>query len=514
MSDPKFSVTNCRKTLFSTLLNISKNSYNKIIVSDSTDRKLTYNKLITASIFFSKKIKQIANKNQPIGILLPNMAITVIIFFAIQFLKQLPAMLNFTIGLEGLIKCCKLAQIKVIITSKKFIHSAQLETLISQLEQHQIQIYYLEDIYNSISLISKIKAWLQAKIIRYFYYDSQSPNKAAVILFTSGSEAAPKAVALSHLNIISNINQLASTIDLKPSDKLFNVLPIFHSFGLTAGTLLPLLCRIEAFLYPSPLHYKIIPELIFKVQPTIFFGTDTFLSNYAKYTEPKYFQTVRYIFAGAEKLKNETYQLWLEKFNIKIFEGYGVTETAPVIAVNTPSHHKIGTVGKILPGMQYKIKKVPNIKQGGILLVKGPNVMLGYLSNNKIIPLKNNYHNTGDIVKIDHEKFITIIGRIKRFAKIGGEMVSLTTVETYITKLWPHHLHAIINIAHPKKGEELILLTNYEHAKTSEVAKYFHDNSIAKIYMPKKILITKEMPIFATGKIDYISAEKLVLALL
>ncbi len=273
----------------------------------------------------------------------------------------------------------------------------------------------------------------------------------------------PKGVVLSHKNLQANRFQLASRVDFSSQDVVFNVLPIFHSFGLTGGTLLPILSGIKTFFYPSPLHYRIVPELIYDIGATIMFGTNTFLMNYAKFAHAYDFYSLRYVFAGAEKLDEETRKIWSEKFGVRIFEGYGATETAPALSTNTPMHNKSGTVGRLMPAIEYKLQEIEGIKDGKKLLVKGPNIMIGYLlSDNpgKIVKLKDGWYDTGDIVDIDDSGYIKIKGRAKRFAKIGGEMISLTAVENYLITLWPKSNHAIISIKDPKKGEQLILFTN------------------------------------------------------
>jgi acyl-[acyl-carrier-protein]-phospholipid O-acyltransferase/long-chain-fatty-acid--[acyl-carrier-protein] ligase len=334
----------------------------------------------------------------------------------------------------------------------------------------------------------------------------------AVVLYTSGSEGTPKGVALSHANILANCSQLASRVDFGPRDKVLNVLPMFHSFGLTGGTLLPILNGIKTFYYPSPLHYRIVPELIYDTNSTIMFGTDTFLSAYARFANPYDMNSIRYIFAGAEKLKDETRRVYADKYGVRVLEGYGATETSPVISINTPMHNRTGTVGRLLPGLQHKLEAVPGITEGGALHVKGPNVMLGYFKADRpgvIQPPEDGWYDTGDIVAVDEDGFVAIKGRTKRFAKIGGEMVSLTAVEASVARLWPDQKHAVVNIPDAKKGEQIVLLTEYKDASRDELVRHLRAEKMTELAVPRRIMIVPVLPLLGTGKADYQKAKKM-----
>ena len=303
---------------------------------------------------------------------------------------------------------------------------------------------------------------------------------------------------------------MSSRIDFSPTDIAFNSLPIFHSFGLTGGTLLPLLSGIRTFFYPSPLHYRIIPKFIYDTNATLLFGTDTFLNGYARFAHSYDFQSVRYVFAGAEKLHESTRKKWAENFGLRIFEGYGATETSPILSINTPTHYQPGTVGRLMPGITYLLNPAPGIQIGGKLLVSGPNIMQGYYSSEQpgvIVPPRNGWYDTGDIISIDMEGYVSICGRVKRFAKIGGEMVSLTAVEAYINQVWSHHTHAVVQIPDTKKGERLILVTTYPDANRADIVQYALQHQIGKLNIPKTILTIHEMPISPAGKINYLELQ-------
>jgi acyl-[acyl-carrier-protein]-phospholipid O-acyltransferase/long-chain-fatty-acid--[acyl-carrier-protein] ligase len=313
---------------------------------------------------------------------------------------------------------------------------------------------------------------------------------------------------LSHANVLANHKQVAARIAFNPQDVVLNFLPMFHSFGFTVGTLLPVLNGMTTFFYPTPLHFSVIPEIAYEINATILFGTNTFFAAYGKKANAYDFYSLRYVVAGAEKLQDSTRALWADKFGIRILEGYGATETAPVAAVNTPMDYKAGTVGRLMPAMHYRLEPVEGINEGGKLHVSGPNIMLGYLlaeNNGKLLATESIYgkgwYDTGDIVHIDDDGFVSIRGRSKRFAKIGGEMVSLTMVEGLAGQAWPDAQHAVVSISDAKKGEQIILVTTQENAEFAQLSAVA--TGVAAISLPKKILYSSAIPVLATGKTDY-----------
>jgi acyl-[acyl-carrier-protein]-phospholipid O-acyltransferase / long-chain-fatty-acid--[acyl-carrier-protein] ligase len=318
---------------------------------------------------------------------------------------------------------------------------------------------------------------------------------------------------LSHRNMLANAAQAAARIDFGRQDKVFNVLPVFHSFGLTVGVILPLVSGVRIYLYPSPLHYRTVPELIYGVNATIMFGTDTFLTGYARAAHPYDFRSLRYILAGAEPVKESTRRTYAEKFGLRILEGYGVTETAPVLALNTPMFNRFGTVGRLLPGMEARLEPVPSIEEGGRLYVRGPNVMLGYLraENPGVLePPPEGWHDTGDIVTIDAQGFITIKGRAKRFAKIGGEMVSLAAVEALAAELWPDALSAVAAVPDLRKGEKLILVTQKRGATRGDFQAFAKAKGAAELMVPAEVVVVDQVPVLGSGKVDHVGVAKLV----
>jgi acyl-[acyl-carrier-protein]-phospholipid O-acyltransferase/long-chain-fatty-acid--[acyl-carrier-protein] ligase len=513
MSEMMFATSGYRRTLFSALLDARKvHGGRHRVLEDMGRRPLSYNQILARSLMLGEIMASLSAPEEYVGVMLPNTVTTVIVLMGLTATGRVPAMLNFTLGAAGMLSACETARLKVVVTSRRFIEAAKLEDATKRLAE-VTKLVYLEDLARKIPLATKLKWLLLAPFAGLWhqrYGSTASPDDPAVVLFTSGSEGTPKGVVLSHVNLLANCAQLAARVDFNAQDTILNVLPLFHSFGLTAGTLLPLFSGMRTFLYPSPLHYRIVPEVAYDINATILFGTNTFLAGYAKHAHPYDFYSIRYVFAGAEKLHESTRRVWAKKFGIRIFEGYGVTETSPVLCANTPMDNEEGTVGRLFPGIEHRLEPVPGIEEGGRLCVRGPNVMLGYLLRDRPGelapvdgPLGPGWYDTGDIVSIDEEGFLTICGRAKRFAKIGGEMVSLTAVEQLASACWPKALSAAVADADPKKGEQVVLVTTEPKAKRAELLAHAQGNGIGEINIPKTLLTRKDLPLLGTGKVDY-----------
>jgi len=520
MTDMMFASSHYQQTLFASLLEARTIHGGGHLIAEDLERKpLSYNDLITRAIVIATALQDSSKAGDYVGVLLPNSSKTLVVILGLHLHGKVPAMLNYSIGAAGMLSACHTAQIKTVLTSRRFIELGKL-TAEAQALSEQVKLIYLEDIAATVSLTDKLTAVLKCKTVDYWYQHQQhSPETPAVVLFTSGSEGTPKGVVLSHSNILANINQIKSRITFNPQDVVLNFLPMFHSFGFTAGTILPLMNGMKTFFYPSPLHYSVIPEIAYEIGATIMFGTNTFLAAYAKKAHAYDFYNMRYVVAGAEKLQQSTREMWADKFGIRILEGYGATETAPVTSVNTPIDFKAGTVGRFMPEMLHKLESVEGIEEGGRLHVAGPNIMQGYLlaDNPGVIVSPASlygpgWYDTGDIVDVDEEGFISIKGRSKRFAKIGGEMVSLAVVEQLATKAWPSAHHAVVSLADEKKGEQLVLLTTQEKATVKQLTTIAE--GVAAINLPKKIFTVPAIPVLATGKTNYPQvselAEKLV----
>lgn len=519
MTEMMFQAESTDTTLFKGLLD-ARNIHggNHVVVDDPLKNPLTYNDLLLRAMLLGQKFNSRTVKGDNVGILLPSMASTVVTFWSLIAYSRVPAMLNFTVGSSGLISACDTACLKVVITSRQFVERSNLEEVVQSLAE-KVDIIYLEDIATDISTSDKAKAYISSKLeslIKSQTDFDRNPDAPAVVLFTSGSEGVPKGVVLSHRNLLSNIKQLTTRIDFNAHDVVLNAMPMFHSFGLTGGTLLAIMSGMKTVLYPSPLHYRVIPEVAYDVNATILFGTNTFLSGYAKSAHPYDFYSVRYVFAGAEKLKAEVREMWQQKFGLRVFEGYGTTECSPVVAANSPMDYRPDTVGRLMPGMEYELESVPGLEEGGRLFVRGPNVMAGYLLHNNpgvlVPPMSDHgkgWYDTGDIVTFDDNDFITIQGRLKRFAKVAGEMVSLTVVENLASKVWPELTHAAVALEDEGKGEKVVLLTEAKSADRAAMAEQAREDGVGEISLPRQVFSVKEIPLLGTGKVDYIKIKAL-----
>ena len=443
--DPKTADT----TLFGALLAAARaHGSAKPIMEDPERQPLTYKRLILGSLVLGAKLAEHTKRAETVGVLLPTVNGLAVTLFGLNAFGRVAGLLNFTAGIKNLSSAAKTALITTVVTSRRFIDQAKLEDVVAALANLEVApgkkltIVYLEDVRKEIGTLDKIKGVVRSLMAGSVHAKyALRPEQPAVVLFTSGTEGAPKGVVLSNTNLVANAYQIYAHADglITPADIVMNPLPMFHSFGLTAATLMPLLNGLKVVLYPSPLHYKQVPKLAGETGATIMLATDTFLQGYARAAEPDDFKAMRFVVAGAERVKDATRAMW-NKHGTVILEGYGATEASPVIACNLIATNRHGSVGALLPGIDYRLDPVEGITEGGKLMVKGPNVMLGYMLADKpgvVVPPPDGWHDTGDIVTVDAQRFVTIRGRAKRFAKLGGEMVSLAAVEAMVSELWP-----------------------------------------------------------------------------
>ncbi|TIR29820.1 MAG: acyl-[ACP]--phospholipid O-acyltransferase [Mesorhizobium sp.] len=509
MSDLVFRTQDIDRTVLEKVIQTAnERGMRELAVEDPVTGSLSYGKLLTAAAALGEKFEHLYAGQQTLGIMLPNANGACAALLGVMSAGKVPAMMNFTAGAANILSACKAAEVQTVLTSRAFVEQAKLGPVVEELGG-SVDIVWLDDLRATIDLKDKLLGLLRKSTPRV----ARKPDDPAVILFTSGSEGTPKGVVLTHRNILANAAQAASRIDFHSGDKVFNVLPIFHSFGMTAGTVLPLISGVPVFFYPSPLHYRIVPELVYSSNATIIFGTDTFLAGYARTAHPYDFRSIRYCFAGAEPVKPSTRMTYMEKFGVRILEGYGVTETAPVISINTPMYNRSGSVGKIMPGMEYRLDPVPGVDEGGRLFVRGPNVMAGYLRAEKpgvLEPLEDGWHDTGDVVAIDEAGFITIRGRAKRFAKIGGEMISLAAVEALAGELWKGSLSAVATVPDVRKGEKLILITEAPGATRAELLAFAKASGAMDLMVPAEVRVVAKVPVLGSGKLDFAAVTRMV----
>ena len=507
-----FDVTRAEQPVFHALMG-ARSQYGgaRPAIVDGDERVLTYDEIVRASLALGHALKRGTRSGEAVGIMLPSGAGAVIAFFAVSAYGRVPAMLNFTSGTAGLKSALRTAEVKRIVTARRFIDLAKLDALIAELAG-DYEIVYLEDVREKLNLADKIAAAL-GQYAPWLVTSRPPADSPAVILFTSGTEGEPKGVALSHLNILANVEQVRSHIALYPSDILFNPLPTFHCFGLTVGSLMPMLLGLKAVFHPTPLQPHEIVRRIKATGATILLSTDTFISQYARAGEQGALNSLRLAVCGAERLRDETRQLLRKKYSIELLEGYGVTEAAPVVAANQPGANRPGTVGRLMQGMTARTEPVEGIPNAGRLFVKGPNVMMGYIKPERpgyIDPPPGGWHDTGDVVAIDEDGFIAIKGRVKRFAKIGGETVSLAVVESIASALWPDFSHAAVSIPDGRKGEQIVLVTTMKGASRHDLIGWANNHGVPELAVPRRILEVDAVPVLGTGKTNYGVVEKMV----
>ena len=520
-----------RRNIMQVLMDAVALSGRRFPIAEDQDRHvLTYGALLLKLSVLGRAFRRLFRGEKRVGFLLPTSLPGLGAFFGLHSAGFVPAMLNFTSGISAVLSCCSTVQLSHVLTSRRFLAMADLTAMEQALKDAGLTLVYLEDVAKNLTLSDKLfgalGAWMRSA-------PSTPGTEPAAVMFTSGTEGVPKAVFLSHINITSNRYQALSMLTVGAGDKLFNCLPMFHAFGLGICTLLPVLAGVRVFLYPSPLHYRIVPRLFYESQSTIICGPDTFCAGYARYGRPYDFCHARLVIIGAEKMRESTRSVWLEKFGVDLFEGYGATETSPLIAVNTPAYRRAGSVGRIVPGLAFRLRPVPGIDEEntGVLWVKGDNVMLGYMRSAAPGVLEPpadeeltaafaegatgddgaGWYDTGDIVHVDEEGFIFIRGRAKRFAKIGGEMVSLAAVEEALREIWPEAVLGVVSIPDPRKGEQLALVIDTDEVTTSRIAAHFASRGLSPLWTPKHIVSVKQAPLLGSGKFDYRKAKELVM---
>ncbi len=486
----------------------------KTLFSDPTGATVTYRKALVGAFALGRYFSSFDGRN--VGVMLPNLTVTGIVFMGLQIFRKTPVLLNYSAGPAALQHAMNMADLKVIITSRQFLQKARLTDAILAGRR----VVFLEDLKSSIRVADKLRAAIRS--VFPGGYAKAAPvdsDEIACILFTSGSEGVPKGVCLSHGNLITNVHQALSRIDANEHDYFLAALPIFHSFGLLVGILIPIFLGARSFLYVSPLHYRIVPQVAYDQQCTILCGTNTFLKGYARRGNAYDFHSMRYIFCGAERLSDAVFDEYAKKFGIRVMSGYGATECAPIISINSALEHQYGTVGTVLPGIECRLGRVEGIddRDGtvGKLFVQGRNVMKGYLknekANHKYLVEDEGWYDTGDIVEITEEGFVKIAGRLKRFAKISGEMISLTAVEeALLARFGERRSLAVLAVPDEQRGERLIVVTNNAEVELKAVRETLRARGFSELASPRDVRFFKDLPKLGNGKVDYVKLSEVV----
>ncbi len=492
----------------------------KIILQDGSLKRLTYRELLLgASVLAREWPARLQNTTASdragrVGVLLPNVNALPVVLLSLWSAGRVPAILNFSTGTATMLTCARLAGLRQVITSRAFLERAKLDA--RALTDGGLELVYLEDVRARITVGRKLGAAIRQRIRLGMSSAHLAPGDPAVVLFTSGSEGTPKGVELTHANLLANIRQVLCVLDMVDTDRFFSALPLFHSFGLTAGVLLPLVRGIYTFLYPSPLHYRVIPTVFYNLNCTVMFGTNTFLNGYARKANPYDFRVLRFLVCGAEKLQESTVDLWSRRFGVRALEGYGATECSPVLAVNSPISARFGSAGRFLPGIEHRVEPVEGVDEGGRLLVRGPNVMRGYLNPeaNRQFQALGGWYDTGDIARVDDDGFVHICGRLKRFAKVSGEMVSLAAIEDALAGAFPHYglrcQVAVISQPDEDKGERLIAATNEPKLRVDEIRDVIRTRGLSNLCVPREVRFLREIPKLGTGKVAHRELEKMI----
>ena len=489
----------------------------QIILEDATQQTLTYRQLMVEADVLAQALRDTVTGDERVGLLLPNVNATPVVLLALWWLGKVPAVLNYSAGVSTMQACAELAGLKHIVTSRAFLERNKLT--VDSFAEAGVSLVLLEDVRAGITGVTKVLTLLRHVFnLPSINHSSQSADSPAVIVFTSGSEGVPKGVELTHGNLLANIRQMLAITDLTDGDRLFKCLPLFHSFGLTVGALLPLVRGLYVFLYPSPLHYRTVPLMVYDRNCTVFLSTNTFLNGYARKAHPYDFRSIRYLFAAAEKLQERTTQTWSQKYGVRILEGYGATECAPCISVNTPLEPRYGSVGRLLPGMESKLEPVEGVADGGRLFVRGPNVMKSYLNTeaNAKFQALGGWYDTGDVVSVDADGYLHICGRMKRFAKVSGEMVSLAAVEDALAGAFTcfglRCQVAILTRPEEDKGEVLIAVTNEPKLTLDDIRDTIKGKGLTNLSVPLEVKVVKEIPKLGTGKVNYQELQALIAA--
>ena len=499
-----------RRTLYTAFVDaVAQQGRRTRIVEDIRQVEESYGTVLKTTLALARLLERRTREREIVGVLLPTAVAAVATLLGLSARARVPAMLNYSAGPDAVRSAAAAAGIRTVVTSRRFVEAARLERLLRALDG--CTIHYLEDLRAELALRDKLwlvlwALWRPRRVER-----PVDPAQPAVVLFTSGSEGRPKGVALSHDAILANMAQIAVAIDFDAHDKFLSALPLYHTYGLIACCLMPLFYGTRVFLYTNPLHYRVIPEIAYSRRCTYLFGTSTFLGNYARQARDLDFTTIRYVISGGEKLNSEVRRIYQERFGLRIFEGYGATECGPAISLGTPQRYRAGTVGTFLAGVEHRIVPVAGIDHGGVLHVRSPNMMTGYLLPDRagelqppVSELGEGWHSMGDVVQIDAQGFVTVVGRLKRFAKVAGEMVALELVERVARAGSPEHQHAATVASAADRGEIIVLFTTDRTLDRLKLHQAARALGVQELAVPRVIVHVPELPVLGNGKTDYV----------
>ncbi|MBM4403407.1 MAG: AMP-binding protein [Candidatus Cloacimonetes bacterium] len=483
----------------------------KIAIYDkATNKEYTYGKMLIASLILKEHIAQI--KNKYVGIMLPTSAGCMLSVIATLMNGKIPVMINYATGaLDNARYAQDKCRFKTMITSKKLMEKLDLEPIDGMI--------MIEDILLKVTTLAKLKAALLSKLplnLLSGIVHKGSQSEVATILFTSGSEKEPKAVQLSHRNILHNVDNVPQVAAISSNDIFMSILPLFHVFGLTVDFWLPIILGATIVTYPNPLDYREVSRFVREHKATLIAATPSFFYGYLQKSDPGDFSSVNFAIAGADKLPDKVYDGFLKKHNVKIYEGYGTTETSPVISSNTPTYHKLGSIGKPIPDVSVRIldintDKVLGANQEGKILVKGDLVMEGYLGDLEETSLRihNGWYDTGDIGVIDDDGFLWHRGRLKRFVKVGGEMVSLVKVEDLLSRLLPEDvICCVVDVPNPSKGADVVAAVANGNFDMQSVLKQLK-KELPAIAIPRQFYVIENIPMMASGKVNFREVERI-----
>ncbi|MEI9890681.1 MAG: AMP-binding protein [Caulobacteraceae bacterium] len=481
--DPKLG----QRSLFDALVEAAEtHGLNKEILEDQDRKPLSYRDMIRACFALGRKIAAMTKPGEHVALLLPTSAGGAVTFFALHAIGRVPVMLNFTSGTRNLKAALVLTEARLVLTSRRFLAQARLEELAADLETAARVVY--------LKTCGPRSAWPTSstppRLARppALFRKATRPTDPGVILFTSGSFASPRGVVLTQANVVSNAEQTAAVIDIDPAWTLFNPLPIFHALGLVA-TVLPLLRGVKTFLYPSPLHTKMVVDLVRDCKADVLVSTDTFLGQYARAADPGDLSgpDLRVLRRG-EGARAHPRPDGREVRAGEAGGGLWRHRGQPGDHGQSLDDNRIHTVGRLLPGIEVRLQPVDGIPEGGRLFVRGPNVMLGYLDASGLEPPPEGWHDTGDVVALEPDGYLRLLGRAKRFAKIGGEMISLQAVEDMAASLWPDCWRAVVSAPDRKKGERLVLVTDAGHASAQALLAHAEAIGAPLIAVPRKVV--------------------------